>query len=444
MKKVLFFDVETNNLRNDRICQLAVIYEEDGKEKYSNSWYINPESPFSERTVQIHGITSEMVKDAPTFPEVWKEIHEYFERSLVIGHNVSFDLTVLDKVFQFYDISADSFTYGDTKDKALQMYNCPDSLGLHPLCDYYGISLDNHHDAMCDTKACRDLYHLFDNYSSWSSFDERTYWFGKAKLKADPNELQSSLLDLDGIVFGIVADGDANYLETTSVQNWCDEHSYQRKYPGFSEAYEIVDKILANGLITQEDSYRIHQIALDCRGNRFSRETIALQTLKGIISGILSDEKIEKNEIISLQAWMKENESLRGNYPFDTIFETIERVMNDDVLSEEERKELTVIFSRFVDPLESSDSGDDVSIAGKTCCLSGNFAFGTKADVEKKITEMGGIVVPSVTKKTDILIVGGEGSSAWAYGNYGSKVKKALKMQEQGNPIEIVGETQIL
>ena len=79
MKKTVFFDVETNNGRNDRICQLAMIYEEDGKEVFRKCYLINPESPFSDMTISIHGITPEMVKDAPTFPEVWKEIHEYFE-----------------------------------------------------------------------------------------------------------------------------------------------------------------------------------------------------------------------------------------------------------------------------------------------------------------------------------------------------------------------------
>ena len=175
MKRVLFFDVETNNLRNDKICQIAVIYEEDGKEVFAKSWYVNPESPFAERTIQIHGITPDMVKDAPAFPAVWDEIHEYFEKSLVVGHNISFDLAVLDKVFQFYDIVVDAITYGDTMVKAGQMRDYWGSCGLHPLCEYYGDELDHHHDAMSDTKACRDLYHIFDEQRKWDRYDEKTY-----------------------------------------------------------------------------------------------------------------------------------------------------------------------------------------------------------------------------------------------------------------------------
>ena len=70
----------------------------------------------------------------------------------------------------------------------------------------------------------------------------------------------------------------------------------------------------------------------------------------------------------------------------------------------------------------------------------------TKKSVREKeimIKEMGGIPVTSVTKKTDVLIVGGEGNAKWAYGNYGSKVKKALQMQEAGHPIVILEESEV-
>lgn len=443
MKKRVFFDVETNNLRNDRICQLAIICEEDNREVFQKSWYVNPESPFSEKTIEIHGITPDMVSDAPTFPEIWQEIHGFFETSLVVGHNVGFDLNVLDKVFQYYDIKMDAVTYADTKTKAGHIPGYFGSYGLHSLCEEYGVSLNNHHDAMCDTRACRDLFHIFDKKEPWCSSDESTYWFGQAKLKADPNELDSALLDLDGILFGIISDGKVSVQELTALENWSDTHSYQRKYPGFIEAFSVTDHILETGDINMDDLMIIHRLSYSYRGTLYSRTTIALQTLKGIVNGILADSVINEGEIHSLKTWMIQNDELKGNYPFDTLFKTIERVLEDDRISAHEQEELISLFTRFTDPI-SANQTSDVSVAGKTVCLSGNFVYGSKANVEQKIIELGGTVVPSVTKKTDLLLVGGEGSSAWAYGNYGSKVKKALKMQEDGHPIEILGETQVL
>lgn len=443
MNKVLFFDVETNNLRNDRICQLAVIYEEDGREVFSNSWYINPESPFSERTIAVHGITEEMVKDAPTFPDVFDKIRELFETSLVVGHNVRFDLTVLDKTLQYYGIQMDAVAYADTMALASYIPGLPDSRKLSELCRCFGISLDHHHDALSDTRACRDLFHLAEKYTSDMSDQEGVYWFGTASLKADENELGKALFDLDGILFGIRSDGKVDSHELQAIRKWNEEHSYQRKYGGFKEAFFITDHILETGTINGWDSLDIHKLAYHHRGKQYSDTTIALNTLKGMIGGILADSEIGADEMIGLQTWMHENESLRGNYPFDAIFEAIESVMEDGKVTEDEEKELKEIFQRFTDPLGVTRK-ESISLEGKTICLSGNFTNGSKAEIEIMIKEMGGIPVTSVTKKTDVLIVGGEGNAKWAYGNYGSKVKKALQMQEAGHPIVILGESEIL
>lgn len=46
-------------------------------------------------------------------------------------------------------------------------------------------------------------------------------------------------------------------------------------------------------------------------------------------------------------------------------------------------------------------------------------------------------------KSTDIVIVGGLGSKAWSYGTYGSKVMKAMELNEKGCNIIIVHENGI-
>lgn len=62
------------------------------------------------------------------------------------------------------------------------------------------------------------------------------------------------------------------------------------------------------------------------------------------------------------------------------------------------------------------------------------------AFLEAYFVAQGGIVGKSVTKKTDYLIVGELGSDMWSSGNYGSKVKKAMELQEKGSTIVIVKE----
>ena len=81
-----------------------------------------------------------------------------------------------------------------------------------------------------------------------------------------------------------------------------------------------------------------------------------------------------------------------------------------------------------------------MDLCGKVCCLTGSFDHGTKADIKAVIACKGGTCAAGVNKSVDYLIVGGQGSADWKFGNYGSKVSKALEMQEKGHGIRIVSE----
>lgn len=81
---------------------------------------------------------------------------------------------------------------------------------------------------------------------------------------------------------------------------------------------------------------------------------------------------------------------------------------------------------------------------GKQICLSGEFELCTKSEFTSKLLSIGGIVKNSVTSKTDFLIVGSKGSERYNFGNYGTKVKKALELQEKGKHIKIIKEEDML
>ena len=85
-----------------------------------------------------------------------------------------------------------------------------------------------------------------------------------------------------------------------------------------------------------------------------------------------------------------------------------------------------------------------MSLEGKTCCLTGDFAFGSKESVEQYINERGGIISERVNRATAILVVGSLGSSEWNHKNYGTKVETAMEYREQGTGIAIVRERDLL
>ena len=82
-RPVAFIDLETTgvNLSTDRIVEIAIIKVLPSMERQVKRKLINPEMPIPVSSSDIHGITDEMVKDAPTFKQAANEIKQYLENT---------------------------------------------------------------------------------------------------------------------------------------------------------------------------------------------------------------------------------------------------------------------------------------------------------------------------------------------------------------------------
>lgn len=173
----------------------------------------------------------------------------------------------------------------------------------------------------------------------------------------------------------------------------------------------------------------------------YSEKTRAMQMLQQIVMEIIEDNNISDEEICELKRWLEEHEELKGYYPFDKIFEVVEHIMLDGSMDANEKQELLNILDAFINP--HTDAAE-VEFTGKTVCLSGEFNYGSKKQVEELLSEKGAILAKSVTGKLDVLILGEAGSAAWKYGNYGSKYEKACQLNENGKSIVIVKESDVI
>ena len=181
------------------------------------------------------------------------------------------------------------------------------------------------------------------------------------------------------------------------------------------------------------------------RSQSLSKDTLALNEMNTILQEISCDDILTVDEINRLICWMNDNISLRGNFPYDRIYDKLVEVLDDGVITEQEHDELVQLFHTATNPVDASSCPCDcINIEGKNVCLSGEFDYGSKDDVSKLLIKKGAIMQSGITKKTNILIVGGQGSSAWSAGNYGSKIKKALELQTKGSEILIIREADFL
>jgi DNA polymerase-3 subunit epsilon len=71
----------------------------DGKKTVKRK-LLNPEMPIPAATTEIHGITDQMVKDAPTFRQIANEIKQFIENADLAGYNSNrFDIPMLAEDF---------------------------------------------------------------------------------------------------------------------------------------------------------------------------------------------------------------------------------------------------------------------------------------------------------------------------------------------------------
>ena len=89
-REFVIFDVETTGLDYDwdRIVQIGVI---DHTGKVLLDTLIKPCVHIPPEATQIHGITNEMVKDAPTFGEIHPSLFEALNYRVWVCYNLDFD-----------------------------------------------------------------------------------------------------------------------------------------------------------------------------------------------------------------------------------------------------------------------------------------------------------------------------------------------------------------
>jgi DNA polymerase III subunit epsilon len=101
-RPLAIIDLETTgiNLGSDRIVEVAIVKIMPDEKKLVKRKLINPEMPIPPSSTEIHGITDEMVKDAPSFRQVANELKQFLDNCDLAGYNSNrFDIPMLAEEF---------------------------------------------------------------------------------------------------------------------------------------------------------------------------------------------------------------------------------------------------------------------------------------------------------------------------------------------------------
>ena len=178
-------DVETTGFnfnKGDRIVEIGIVkIDEDGNFMEGFETLINPERDVG--PVPVHGITNEMVKDAPRFSEVVFDIFEFLKNSYVAAHNADFDFPFLNSELEMIGMAPLTGGFCTLKIARKLLSDLP-SRSLEYLTKHFNIKNNLLHSAYSDAFATAQLFKIFmSQYKYKIDFD---------KLKIIENPLSGS------------------------------------------------------------------------------------------------------------------------------------------------------------------------------------------------------------------------------------------------------------
>ena len=158
--KYIAFDIETTGLdpMYDEIIEIGAIKIENGKEVEVFNTLVKPEYEIDEFISELTGITNEMVKESPYIDEVLPKFIDFIKDSIILGHNVNFDINFI------YDNLKDKLGLYLTNDyvdtlrlSRLLLTNLPHHR-LDDLINYFNLETRSEHRALNDCLLTNQVY----------------------------------------------------------------------------------------------------------------------------------------------------------------------------------------------------------------------------------------------------------------------------------------------
>lgn len=159
MNDFIAVDVETANAECSSICAIGAVKVRDGLVVDKRYALVCPEpNYYSYFCTRVHGLTDEDTWNAPSFGTVWSQWKDWLEDLPLVAHNAPFDSKCIRSACRIYGLDEPE-VFLDTlvqARKSIPRGMCP-SKSLDSLCDFFGITLRHHHNALDDALACAHL-----------------------------------------------------------------------------------------------------------------------------------------------------------------------------------------------------------------------------------------------------------------------------------------------
>ena len=153
------FDIETTGLSPgpSKITEIGAVKIKNGEIIDEFQSFVNPGVSIPEKIVKLTGITDEMVSLAPPVEEVLLKFLDFVGEAFLVAHNASFDMGFI-RYFADGIGKIISNSVIDTLGLARMLLPHLRNHKLNTVAEDLGVSLENHHRAVDDSKATGEIF----------------------------------------------------------------------------------------------------------------------------------------------------------------------------------------------------------------------------------------------------------------------------------------------
>lgn len=153
-------DIETTGLNPtcDEIIEVSAVRYRNGHEVEAYETLVKPTRPLGVFVTLFNGITNDMVADAPAVGEIMPPLRAFIGDSVLLGHNVHFDINFLYDAIERAGAPHLSNDFIDTMGLLRRIKGAEAPSSLADAAQAYSISVPGHHRAGWDSRCAAELF----------------------------------------------------------------------------------------------------------------------------------------------------------------------------------------------------------------------------------------------------------------------------------------------
>ena len=153
------FDTETTGRYpiSFEICEIAAVKWRGGEIVETFETLVKPSRPMDAEVIAIHGITNDMVENAPRMSEKIAEFHKFIEGAIVVAHHAPFDLGFVAIEFEKAGLPLPAEPALCSSLLSRKLFPEFENHRLQTLIGKFGLPQGVAHRALDDTKACLEV-----------------------------------------------------------------------------------------------------------------------------------------------------------------------------------------------------------------------------------------------------------------------------------------------